>query len=115
MLQVLGQTAQDVRTSVVAEMASNWAHYGAFIDDGERDGYLAKMASASEYAGEPELSALSAVWRVTIHVWGAQTTNIIPASLAADPTWPTIHLVHRDASEAGGELFSHYWAGELPE
>ena len=96
-------------------MRRNWAHYGAFIDDGERDSYLGKMASASEYAGEPELAALSAVWGVTLHVWGAQTTNIIPASLAADPTWPTIHLVHRDASEAGGELFSHYWAGELPE
>ena len=115
MLQVLGQTAQDVRTSVVAEMASKWAHYSALIDESQRDGYLGKMASASEYAGEPELAALSAVWGVTLHVWGAQTTNIIPAS--ANPTWPTIHLVHRDASDsdAGGDLFDHYWAGELPE
>ena len=99
--------------SVVEEMHSNWAHYSAFVVQTEQDDYLTVMASAGTYAGYAELVALSAVWGVTIHVWGAQTTNIIPA--VVNPTWPTIHLVHRDASDAGGDLFGHYWAGELPE
>ena len=113
MLQVQGKTAQDVRMSVVGEMRSNWDLYSAFVVESERDDYLTVMASAGTYAGYAELVALSAIWGVTIKVWGAQTTNIIPA--VVDTTWPTIHLVHRDASDAGGALFDHYWAGELPE
>ena len=112
MLQVLGQTAQDVRTSVVAEMASKWARYSAFIDESQRDDYLGKMASASEYAGEPELAALSAVWGVTIQVWGAETTHTISAS--GDLTRPTINLVHRNNGDPGG-LLDHYWFAEFPE
>ena len=111
MSQVQGKTAQDVRMSVVEEMRINWAHYSAFVVESEQDGYLTVMASASTYAGHAELYALSAVWGVTIQVWGAQTTHTISAS-GDDLTRPTINLVHRDA---GGGLFDHYWAGELPE
>jgi hypothetical protein len=98
---------------VVEEMRSKWDHYSAFVVESDRDGYLDMMASASTYAGHAELYALSAVWGVTIQVWGAETTHTISAS--GDLTRPTINLVHRDASDAGGGLFDHYWAGELPE
>ena len=54
-----GITAQGLRARVVEEMAENWSRYAPFIEDRLHANYLAKMALSGEYAGEPELIALS--------------------------------------------------------
>ncbi len=108
MLQVRGKTAQDLRMSVVAEMRSNWPRYAPFIEDRLHANYLANMALPTTYAGHPELVALSAVFRVTISVWGADETTDISSS--ADPDLPILHLAHRNA----GNYLDHYWAADFP-
>jgi hypothetical protein len=61
-------------------------------------------AVTGAYAGHPEFVALSAVFRVTMHVWGADDTTVISSS--ADPDLPTLHLAHRNA----GNFLDHHWA-----
>ena len=109
-LQMRGITAHGLRARVVAEMAANWSRYAPFIEDCLHANYLAKMALSGEYAGEPELIALSKVWGVTIHVWGAENTTIISANPYAREPLPIVHLAHRDA----GDFRDHYWAVQLP-
>jgi len=105
-----GITAEGLRARVVAEMAENWSRYAPFIEDRLHANYLAKMALSGEYAGEPELIALSKVWGVTIHVWGAVSTFVI-SSPDAPASLPTVHLANRDA----GNYRDHYWAVDFPE
>ena len=65
-------------------------------------------AVTGAFAGHPEFVALSAVFRVTIHVWGADDTTVISSS--ADPDLPTLHLAHRNAGnflETTGLQISH--------
>ena len=109
-LQMRGITAQGLRARVVAEMAENWSRYAPFIEDRLHANYLAKMALSGEYAGEPELIALSRVWGVTIHVWGAVSTFVI-SSPDAPASLPTVHLANRDA----GNYRDHYWAVDFRE
>ena len=96
--QVRGVTAQDVRNRVVEEMRGDWASYEPFVDHALHPDYLANMARSTEYAGEPELVALSKVYGVTIRVWGADETHdrdIRAPRVGADA--PVVHLAHRDA------------------
>ena len=109
-LQMRGITAQGLRARVVAEMAENWSRYAPFIEDRLHANYLAKMAVSGEYAGEPELIALSKVWGVTIHVWGAVSTFVI-SSPDAPASLPSVHLANRDA----GNYRDHYWAVDFRE
>ena len=99
-----------LRARAVAEMSGNWSRYAPFIEDRLHANYLAKMALSGEYAGEPELIALSKVWGVTIHVWGAVSTFVI-SSPDAPASLPTVHLANRDA----GNYRDHYWAVDFAE
>ena len=68
------------------------------------------MARSTEYAGEPELVALSKVYRVMIRVWGADEAHdreLRAPSVGADA--PVVHLAHRDARN----FRDHYFAVQL--
>ncbi len=109
--QVRGVSAQDVRTRVVEEMRGDWASYKPFVEHGLHPDYLANMARSTEYAGEPELVALSKVYGVTIRVWGADEAHdreLRAPSVGADA--PVVHLAHRDARN----FRDHYFAVQLP-
>ena len=86
-----GITAQGLRARVVAEISKNWSHYAPLIEDHLHANYLAKMTLCGEYAGEPELIALSKMWGVTIHVRGAVSTLVISSS-DAPASLPTVHM-----------------------
>jgi hypothetical protein len=108
--QVRGVTAQDVRNRVVEEMSSDWPSYKPFVDPELHADYLANMACSTEYAGDPELVALSKVYGVTIRVWGADAAHdmdIRAPSVGTDA--PVVHLAHRNA----GNFRDHYFAVQL--
>ncbi len=110
--QVRGVSAQDVRNRVVEEMSRDRASYEPFVDLELHANYLANMARSTEYAGEPELVALSKVYGVTIRVWGADAAHdrdIRAPSVGADA--PVVHLAHRDARN----FRDHYFAVQLSE
>ena len=114
-MQVRGVTAQDVRNRVVEEMRRDWPSYKPFVDPELHADYLADMARPTEYAGEPELVALSKVYGVTIRVWGADAAHdrdiralSVGAESAADA--PVVHLAHRSARN----FRDHYFAVQLP-
>ena len=112
MSQMSHVTAKGLRARIVDEMTRDWPRYSPFIEKHLHADYLAGMARSSEYADHPELIALSQVCRVTIHVWGAETTAIIsahPESDSLDPS-PIVHLAHRNV----GNFRDHYWAIQLP-
>ncbi len=109
--QVRGVTAQDVRSRVVEEMRGDRASYEPFVDHALHADYLANMARSTDYAGEPELVALSMVYGVTIRVWGADEAHdreLQAPSVGADA--PVVHLAHRDARN----FRDHYFAVQLP-
>ncbi len=106
-----GVTAQDLRSRVVEEMRGDWASYEPFVDHALHPDYLANMARSTEYAGEPELVALSKVYGVTIRVWGADAAHdreLRAPSVGADA--PVVHLAHRDARN----FRDRYFAVQLP-
>ena len=99
-----------MRNRVVEEMRGDWASYKPFVDHALHPDYLANMARSSEYAGEPELVALSKVYIVTIRVWGADAAHdreLRAPSVGAEA--PVVHLAHRDA----GNFRDHYFAVQL--
>ena len=105
-----GVTAQDVRSRVVEEMRRDWPSYKPFVDPELHADYLADMARPTEYAGEPELVALSKVYRVTIRMWGADAAHdrdIRAPSVGTDAS--VVHLAHRDARN----FRDHYFAVQL--
>ena len=96
-----------MRSHVVEELKEDWPRYSSFIEAHLLPNYLSNMARSSEYAGEPELVALSKLHRVAIHVWGADEAHdrdIRAPTVGADA--PTVHLAHRNA----GNFRDHYWA-----
>jgi hypothetical protein len=108
--QVRGVTAQDMRNRVVEEMRGHWPSYQPFVEPELHPDYLADMARSTEYAGEPELVALSKVYGVMIRVWGADAAHdrdIRAPSVGADA--PVVHLAHRDARN----FRDHYFAVQL--
>ena len=110
MAQMQRVAAKSLRASVVDEMRRDWPRYSPFIEERLHADYLAGMARSTEYADHPELLALSQVCRVTIHVWGAESTAIISANPDAREPPPIVQLAHRDA----GDFRDHYWAVQLP-
>ena len=110
MVQMQRVTAKSLRASVVDEMRRDWPRYSPFIEERLHVDYLARMARFTEYADHPELIALSQVYGVTIHVWGAESTAIISANPDAPGSLPIVSLAHRDA----GDSRDHYWAVQLP-
>ena len=99
-----------MRNRAVEEMSSDWPSYEPFIEPELHAAYLANMARSTEYAGEPELVALSKVYGVTIRVWGADAAHdrdIRAPSVGADA--PVVHLAHRDARN----FRDHYFAVQL--
>ena len=99
-----------MRNRVVEEMRGDWASYEPFVEPDVHTSYLSSMARSTEYAGEPELVALSKVYGVTIRVWGADAAHdrdIRAPSVGADA--PMVHLAHRDA----GNFRDHYFAVQL--
>ena len=110
MAQMQRVTAKSLRARVVDEMRRNWPRYSPFIEERLHVDYLARMARSTEYADHPELIALSQVYGVTIHVWGAENTAIISANPDAPRSLPIVNLAHRDA----GDSRDHYWAVQLP-
>ena len=96
-----------MRNRVVEEMRGDWASYKPFVDPELHQDYLADMARSTEYAGEPELVALSKVYGVTIRVWGtdaAHDRDIRAPSVGADA--PMVHLAHRDARNFRDHFFA---------
>ncbi len=103
-------TARDVRNRIVEEMRGDWPSYEPFVDLELHANYLANMARSTEYAGEPELVALSKVYGVTIRVWGADAAHdreIRAPSVGAYA--PVVNLAHRDARN----FRDHYFAVKL--
>jgi hypothetical protein len=103
-------TSAELRASVVAEMAADWPRYSPFIPDDQSQDYLANMARPGTYAGQQELVALSQLYGVPIHVWGATAAHdvaIIAPNVRADA--PTVHVAHRNASSS----MNHYWAVDI--
>ena len=100
-------TSDELRASVVAEMAADWPRYSEFVEEGLRREYLANMALTTTYAGEAELVAIAALHGVAIHVWGADQAydRPIPAPIGAADA-PTVHVAHRHT----GNFRDHYWA-----
>jgi hypothetical protein len=101
--QVRGVTAQN--------LWSDWAGYKPFIYPNLHSNYLITMACSAEYAGEPELIALSIMYGVAIHVWGADGAHreIRESTVGVDA--PTVHLAHRDARSC----MNHFFALQLLE
>jgi hypothetical protein len=102
-----GVTSPVVRSLVVAEMRADWPRYSEFMVEAQRPGYLVTMALPGAYGGHPELVALSELYRVKIHVWGATVAHdvdIVAPNLGVDA--PTVVLAHRNHNSA----MNHYWA-----
>ena len=99
-----------MRNRVMEEMSSDWPSYEPFIEPELHAAYLANMARSTEYAGQPELVALSKVYGVTIRVWGADAAHdrdIRAPSVGTDAS--VVHLAHRDARN----FRDHYFAVQL--
>ena len=102
-----GVTSPVLRSLVVAEMRADWPRYREFILEAQRPGYLVTMALPGAYGGHPELAALSRLFGVKIHVWGATDAHDVDISapnVGADA--PTVVLAHRNHNSA----MNHYWA-----
>jgi hypothetical protein len=101
-----------MRNRVVEEMRGDWASYEPFVEPDLHTSYLSSMARSTEYAGEPELVALSKVYGVTIRVWGADAAHdrdVRVPSVGADA--PVVHLAQRDARN----FRDHYFAVQFSE
>jgi hypothetical protein len=94
------------------EMRRHRPSYEPFVDPDLYPYYLPNMARSTEYAGEPELVALSKVYGVTIHVWGADAAHdrdVRAPGVGSDSH--VVHLAHRDARN----FRDHYFTVQLSE
>ncbi len=100
-----------MRDLVVDEMSRDRDSYMGHIGVDQRDAYLDNMRRPFVYVDEAELVALSKVYGVAIHVWGADAAHDRErrAPGVGDDA-PVVHLAHRDA----GDARDHFWAVDFP-